>query len=454
MNTHAPASRAGLATASLKDTLALFAEVVLPTLGKGVIIRRPKIVALAERLGLDARAVRRVQRLRAAYGAGPMLVPLFGRMHALILSPEHVHRVLAGAPEPFAPATREKRAALAHFEPNVSLISDPPERAERRRFHDDVLESRCPVHSMAGRFLPVLDEEARTLLAGAGRELSWDAFTAAWHRVARRVVLGDGARDDHELTDMLAQLRAAANWVVGPGRPSLKRRFHERLERHLRRAEPGSLAARIAARPNTEVTAATDQVAQWLFAFDPAGMATFRALALLATHPQEMARAEREVAAAGQAGREDLPFLRACLLEALRLWPTTPAILRETTAEVHWDGGIMPERTNVLIFTPFFHRDEASLPDAHRFAPELWLEPDRRGHWPLVPFSEGPGVCPARHLVPMLGSAMIAATIGARRVTLTSPAPLSPARPLPGTLDNFSLRFGLQELDGAAPRAA
>jgi hypothetical protein len=438
----------GLVTASLRDTFAVFVEVMMPTLAKGVIIRRPKVVGLAEKLGLDTRAVKRLQSLRAKYGPGPILLPVPGRRQSVILSPDHVHRVLAGAPEPFAPATAEKRSALAHFEPRVSLISTPPERNDRGLFNEELLESRCPVHSMAEPFMSVVSGEVEALLSRPGHELSWNAFTVAWHRIVRRMILGEKAREDDELTDMLARLRSAANWgFLHPGRKALYKQFHERLNGYLACADEGSLAARIAALPKMEATAPAHQVAHYLFAFDAGGMATFRTLALLATHPRECTKVRKEIQAAGVSGRKNLPFLRACIFDCLRLWPTTPVILRETTREVEWDGGIMPANTHVLIYAPYFHRDDESLEYAHRFAPELWLEEEPGRSWPLIPFSGGPGICPARHLVPMMGSAIIAALLSSREIELRHPN-LDPNKPLPGTLDNYRMSFTLRPRHG------
>ncbi|WP_230533605.1 cytochrome P450 [Microvirga roseola] len=392
-------------------------------------------------MGLDSRAVQRLQQLWAKYGSGPLLLPIPGRKQAVILSPEHVQRVLAGTPRPFTPATKEKSSVLGHFEPNVSLISKPPKRSDRRRFNGMVLEEGCPVHSQADAFLRVVKEEAEVLLARSGEELNWDKFTVAWHKVIRRVVLGDSARDDHELTEMLAKLRAVSNWgFLHPKRAKLAKQFHDRLNQYLSRAETGSLAGRIAALPKTDETSPSHQVAHYLFAFDPGGMATFRTLALLATHPDERARAREEIDAAGETVRKDLPFVRACFLESLRLWPTTPAIFRETTEDVEWDGGTMPKNTHILIFAPFFHRDDEYLDYAHRLNPDLWLQGMPGNGWPLVPFSGGPGICPARDFVPMMGSAMIAEILGTKELSLEQPR-LSPEEPLPGTLDNYTLRF-------------
>lgn len=437
-------AKSGLRNASILDTAALIGDVVIPTLSKGVIIRRPRLVALAERLGLDSRTIKRLQRLRGKYGSGPLLLAIPVRWQAVILSPEHVHRVLEGTPHPFSAASAEKRATLAHFEPDVSLISRGPERTERRRLNEKVLESGCLVHSMAPVFLAALDQEARRLLSPANETLTWEQFNAAWQRIVRRVVLGDRARDDENLKDLLDRLRRVSNWAfLHPKRKRLREEFLDRLRKYIARGEQGSLADVIARMAKSEASAPADQISQYLFAFDAAGIATFRALALLASHPEQARHAREEIAAAGKDGRKDLPFIRACVRESLRLWPTTPAILRETTEEVRWDGGVMPKNTNILIFTPYFHRDDENLSYANRFTPELWLGGEPDGRWPLIPFSDGPGICPGRNLVALLASAMTAAILDGHLVELDPPDTLRSDQELPGTLDYFSLRFKL-----------
>ncbi len=450
MTATSTATQTGLIRASVADTLAFVFQVLLPPVAKGVLIRRPTAVAMAERFGLDARGIKRVQEFRSKYGTGPLLFRLPGRPQAIVLCPEDVRRVLDGTPEPFSPASGEKRAALAHFEPDVSLISRPPERIGRRRFNDEVLESGAAIHSLADAFLAAVEQEAERLLSHAGGQLTWNVFGPGWQALARRIVLGSHARDDDTLTDDLARLRAAANWVfLHPGRKRLLDQFQARLEQHLARAEPDSLAGLAATIPSPRNSAPVSQVTHWLFAFDAAGIATFRALALLAAHPCFADRA-REDARAGACGRTNLPLLRATLLESLRLWPTTPMIFRETTQETMWDGGAMPENTSILIFVPFFHRDDEKLPYAHRFTPELWLENDAQRNWPLVPFSGGSGICPGRHIVTMLGSAMLSAILGVRTIELTPPAPLAAERPLPGTLNHAALRLTIRPFDRGA----
>lgn len=446
------APRHDVVTLSLGDTLGVLTAVLAPVLARGAIIRRPKVVALSQRLDVDRRAVRRLQRLRRRYGEGPLLLRIPVRRQAVVLAPDDAIRVLDQTPEPFAAASSEKRAALTHFQPEGVLVSTGVERTVRRRFNEAVLETDRPLHHLADRFTSVVRDEAAPLVARleGGGELTWDDFAPAWFRVVRRVVLGDAARDDTGLTDALAELRAAANWAfVRPTRRIRRARFLSELDRQLARAEPGSLAAVMAQQPSDDRVEPTQQVPQWLFAFDPAGMATFRALALLAAHPDRAAEARAEIGAHGSDRSALLPSLRATVLESLRLWPTTPAVLRQATTETTWGGGSLPAGAGLLLFAPFFHRDDERLPFADRFAPEVWRDEQDERRWPLIPFSAGPARCPGRDLVMLLTSTMLAELTGSGSVRLAGGAALDPPRPLPGILNPYGLRFRLADAVGA-----
>ena len=436
--------RDALPTATLVDTFAFLTAVAGPAIAKGLIIRRPLVVGLASRLGLDGRAIRRMQRLRDRYGAGPLMLRVPGQPRAVILSPEHVARVLEETPDPFAADSSEKRSALAHFEPGGVLISRGADRTDRRRYNEAVLEPDRAVHRLGSHFAAVAGEELEVLLPSVGGRLrlDWRGFAPTFGRIVRRVVLGDGARDDELLMAQLAALRNDANWAMArPRRRSLRAAFLRRLENHPARAEPGSLAAVMAGTPADARTAPAQQVPQWLFAFDAVGLTTLRALALLATHPIHAGRARAEAARPDRAGGT-LPYLRAMFFEAVRLWPTTPLILRQTNRRTSWENGFMPSGTGVVVYAPFFHRDDSRLPYADRLTPELWMD-QRRREWPLVPFSRGPASCPGRELAALLGSVMLSRLIRGGPVRLVDGPRLGPTGRLPASLDPFTLRFEL-----------
>jgi hypothetical protein len=431
-----------LPVARLTDSFRTLAKIMAPTLAKGVLIRRPRVVGMAETLGMDDRAVKQMQRLRDRYGAGPLMIRMPGPPKAVLLSPDDARYVLENSPEPFATASYEKREALAHFEPKNALISHGTPRAKRRAFNEKVLQIDQRVHDFARHFRKVIEAEMAPLVQRSdGSQLDWGRFNEAWHRMVRRLILGDGAREDNDLTDMLAQLRARGNWSFLRSKDEeLRDRFHQRLQGHLDRAEPGSLAERVAQIPKDAETAPSHQVAQWFFAFDPGGMATFRTLALLSVHPEVLECVAGEIS---DDGMMDKLRLRGCFLEALRLWPTTPAILRETTRTVQFPNGTMPKGTGILIYAPFFHRDETRLPFAHIFRPDVWDDPDEAAKFPLVPFSQGPGKCPAHNLVPMVASSALSVLLREHRLKLADESRMRPTDRLPGTLDNYTLKFSV-----------
>ena len=308
--------------------------------------------------------------------------------------------MLAESPEPFATETREKRAALAHFEPKNLLISHGSERAERRRFHEEALDSHHPVHRLADGFLHVVNSEAEHLRKGlrSPAELTWAHFSDAWFRIVRQVVLGRAARDDNQLSRIMAKLRSSGNWAfLWPRRRGLRDQFRNRIRGYLEQADPDSLSGIMARFHADGEIAPEHQVPQWLFAFDPAGMTTFRTLALLATHPKHARIAREEIT--HDTGAQGLSFLRAAVLESLRLWPTSPLVLRESTQPTAWETGVIPAHAGIVIYSPFFHRDNERLPYADKFSPEIWLDSTTGPAGSLIPFSKGPAICPRRNLV-------------------------------------------------------
>jgi cytochrome P450 len=274
------------------------------------------------------------------------------------------------------------------------------------------------------------------------QSLDWPAFSRMWWRIIRRITLGDSARNDEQITTDLNALRARGNVsYLAPKNRKQRTRFINAVRDYLERAEPGSLAAMAAATPAADRVVPEQQLPQWLFAFDAGSWATFRALSLLAVDPDTTASARAEA----RDSSPDLPHFRATMLESLRLWPTTPMILRDTRTSTTWRNGRLQEGTSILIFAPFFHRDDETLSYAHQFHPGLWLADRAETDWPFVPFSGGPGLCPGRNVVLLTASAVLAELLRDHDfvpmdISRAAAEPLDPEN-LPGTLSPFSSRF-------------
>lgn len=421
-----------VAEASVLDSAKVAVAVVAPMLAQGVIRRRPRVVRLVQRLDLERRAGDVMRRLRARYGDGPLHLRIPGRSFALVLSTADVERILRGTPEPFTPATVEKRAALRHFQPDGVLVTRGARRTPRRVFNERVLETHAPMHRQADAIMATIRDEVGR--AGLGGTLDWTAFSTVFARIVRRVTLGDAARDDERLTGELDRLRDAANWAyLRPRQEGLRQRFQRRVDAYVAKAAPGSLAGMMAAIPAAPGVDPAGQVPHWLFAFDAAAITAYRALALLGSDPGRAGTAAREALGADP----ERPFLRACVQETVRLWPTTLTVLRESTGPTEWGGRTLPEKTSFLIMSGFFHRDPDAMHQADAFAPEAWLSGAGRRSWSVFPFSAGPAECPGRDLVLLITTTVLAELLRHDRFDTVPPL----REPLPKTLDHTALRL-------------
>jgi cytochrome P450 len=450
-----------LPRASLLEGMRFTLQVMLPNVAQGLFRRRPRAVSAATRLDADRHAVAVIGGVRRSHGTGPVWVRAGTQQTLLVLSTSDVRRVLQGSPDPFAADPDAKRRGMSHFQPDALTISRGELWENRRRFTEFVLDTGKPVHRLGGRFAAVAAEEADSLLGEAergGGKLGWERFHPAFGRITRRIVLGDGARDDEEVTSLLATLMEEANGLPR-GRSESLSAFQDKVREYVEAAEEGSLAALAAEAPSDEETRVERQVTHWLFAMgDTLPANAFRALALIAAHPRQRAEVEAELdrAAVGAGLDADrmasLDYLEACLHEAMRLWPTTPVVSRETLEDTEWDGAVVPPGTQVLISNTFNHRDNERHEFANRFFPEAWTEGDAANEWSFNHFSRGPQGCPGAELALFVGKATLASLLAARRFRLVRPR-LDPGRPLPHMLDFFTLRFGLERLPARDRRA-
>jgi cytochrome P450 len=347
----------------------------------------------------------------------------------------------------------EKRKLFSPFAPDALNGSPPKLHAERRPFNEAVLDYGHEPHRFAERFLRVVHEEFTAMLADAG-VLEYERSLAAFRRIARRCALGDAAADDTELSEEHSRLREDADWLglkVWSRRRDARLRasMDERIQRYVAAAEPGTLVSLFTSAPKEAETRPNGQVPFWLMALDAVRTAVFNALALLTTDPAAHERALAEVRMADTthgpgtvAGLADLAFVRACLLDSVRLWPAAAMLVRVTAAETEWYGEILPIGVRVIIPAAANHRARR-LPHANRFAPGLWLDGSADADWQLNVFSRGGAQCAGRNLALLLGTACLAELLRQRKFELLRPK-LAPDRPLPYGINPLNVRFAVR----------
>jgi cytochrome P450 len=421
---------------SLRDDLLFNLGYAIPMAMQGTFTRNRRWVAFFARVHPDPAAVRFVGRLRERYGGGVFSLHLGLTTSVLVLDRDGVQHVLDNSPTVYADPP-PKREGMRVFQPNAVTISRGEEWRDRRRFNEAVLDADRPAHEYAESILEIVRAE----VVLAPRLERWEDFDDLFARIMRQVIFGRSAREDPELTDLLRSLLREANRPIKPKKSRHFEPFYARIRHYLSAPEPGSLVARCRQTSATERTKVENQIPHWMFAmWETLGANTVRALAAILAHPRAETHVLEELAGADLAtpgGIVQLRYLEGCLQEAMRLWPTTPMLVREALAADTLDGVTVPAGRQVVIWNSVNHRDRRSYPLADTFAPEAWA--DGRPSPLFNHLSSGPQVCAGVNLLLFIGKAVIATMLGHGRYVLLEP-PLDPARPMPYAYNVFDVR--------------
>jgi cytochrome P450 len=376
------------------------------------------------RLDTDSRAVATLSRLRDKHG-GEGLRLLGGRI-VVVWGLGSIADVLERSAEEFAGDTGAKAKGMCHFQPDALTLSRGETWADRRRCTESVLATHDSIHPHGRRFLTVIADEVQRL--GPRDRLDYGDWEELFDHIALRVIFGDAARDDQRLTGLLERLMGEANRVVALSRGDDYYAFYGALEQHVRDPQPESLMARFADAPHTDETRVVQQIPHWIFAMrDTLGANVYRGLAAIVSDPAIGERVREELTGIDpRPGAIDgLRYLERCLQEAMRLWPTTPLLARETTTDTTLAGEPVDEGTQVMLLNVFNHRDPETVEDADRIVPERWIARVRDLRFNHL--SNGRQDCPGGPLVLLLGKAVLAGVL-----TPTSSSSSRPRSPRAG----------------------
>jgi cytochrome P450 len=428
----------GLPAASLAESLGVALWGLLPNVVRGLFSPRPRVMKLLAALGTDERSISALSELRRRHGGQG--ARLLGGRIVVLWGIDAIREVLDRSAEVYRSDAGAKGKGMSHFQPDALTLSRGEEWRDRRAFNESVLATSEAVHPLGTRFVAVVaDEVARLRL---DRRLEWSDWERLFDRITLRVIFGDRARDEQELTEGLEQLMGEANRLLGLSQGDEFYELYGRLEAHLRDPEPGSLISCIADAPQSDCTRVVHQLPHWMFAMrDTLATNSFRALATIVADPEVERRVRDEAEGRDLSDPEavdGLRYLEACFTEAMRLWPTTPLLVRETMCETTLAGERLDEGTQVMILNSFNHRDREQVPDADSFDPERWASGER--DYRFNHLSNGRQDCPGGPLVFLLAKTVLARVLEEYRLTLAEPE-LDLREPLPLVLDFFELRF-------------
>ncbi|KAK7259473.1 hypothetical protein RIF29_25081 [Crotalaria pallida] len=160
---------------------------------------------------------------------------------------------------------------------------------------------------------------------------------------------------------------------------------------------------------------------------DTSALTTEWALAELINHPNIMERARQEIEAVIGTTRiveesdiVNLPYLQAIVKETLRIHPTGPMIVRESSESCTIWGYEIPAKTQLFVNLWAIGRDPNHWDNPLEFRPERFISEDGSGksmldvrgqHFHLIPFGSGRRGCPGTSLALQVVQSNLAAMI-------------------------------------------
>ena len=368
--------------------------------------------------------------------------------------PDHLHDVLVANASSFE-KTHTAFQALGRVLGEGLLTTDGATWMRQRRL---VQPAFSPTR--LARYAAVMTDEAERTVAEMLREGEGDvghAMTEATLRIVGRALFGrdvGGDTDDvagamRVFQTSLTQVDIVPQWVPYPPREKLARALAtlDRIVFDLiakRRAEGGEagddlLSMLVAATDDegggtklTEREVRDQLVTLFLAGHETTANALTWTLYLLGRTPEVRRTLVAEVdrVLAGRAATYDdlsaLPYTRAVVDEAMRLYPPVFAIARRAREDTRIGPYAVTGGTEVMLWPYFTHRDARLWPAPLAFRPERFLEEAKdRPRLAYLPFGAGPRACIGRAFAAIEAQILLATVMAKVELTPSSPAEIA-----------------------------
>lgn len=406
-------------SASLWRNLIFNLRYLAPLILQGLFVRQKFWVQLFSLIQHDQQMARFGARLRRRYNADLVYVRLLFTKSLLVLNHADAARVLQESPLVYGP-TDGKVSGMSHFQPDSVTVSTGAAWRVRRAYNDAALA----LDHHADPFARLIAEAVRAACADAGDNLRWRHLDDLFARITLQIVFGKGVKDNATLIALRKMMRQANRFLT-----FRKSRHYDAFDAAIRNAlrypAPNSLVSRC---PQADALIARpqNQAPHWLFAMrDTLAENTARALAAILADPAVRTQIQQSIQGLDltqSASVYALTLLEASVQEAMRLWPSTPLLMRKTLTSAVLGRTVLPAGLQVIVPNNFLHRDTENIPDADRFQPARWQSrtDHRYNH-----LSNGPQVCAGKQLALFIAVAVIANLMQNRNWRLQSPR-LSP----------------------------
>ncbi|TDD80403.1 cytochrome P450, partial [Actinomadura darangshiensis] len=351
-----------------------------------------------------------------------------GRSFFLLSRPEHAERVLVANQDNYVKAFtyRPLRAVLGD-----GLLTSEGETWRRHRRVVQPVFSQRHVTGFAPQMVETAEQVVRRWPDGVALDAAGELRKLTLGIVGRALFGSELAAEAGRTGRALEALQR--NAVIGTFLPGVfaKRGFYQRVpglaggldhlegmvQRVVRGSSGGELLNLLKESGEFDEAELRDEVLTLLLAGHETTAASLAwTFILLSRYPAARERLESEVDEV-LGGREpkaedvdQLPWTKAVLQEAMRLYPPAWTIERDAIADDEVDGVAVPAGSTLAVPPYLIHRNADVWPNPEGFQPERFIGEHQRSRYAYLPFGGGRRICVGAGFA-MLEAALVLATI-------------------------------------------
>lgn len=284
----------------------------------------------ARRMGANLQSILLCDRLRRQHAGAPVWLRIGTTPMMLVIHREDVRAIVDGVPHTFAVDAR-RSATIAGRSSALALSRQGGNEPYT------MLAQAMSVAAKDSDTSQIVADHASAMLKAHHRQVSFEQWRWMHLRFMRHILIGEAAAHNDEP----ALIEVNERRTRGP-----------RTTRYGGDNRRTPLTAPLPSGTDVQFDLAVNVAANAL------AVNTFRAFQLLTARPP---------VCIGPL------YLKACLRESSRLWPTVSGLIRKTTTDTIWGGQTVSAGSHLLIANCFGHRDRRRIDFADEFVPSQWL---------------------------------------------------------------------------------
>ena len=364
-----------IARAGLLDKLRFLAGHLIPSYLEGTFIRSRFWMRVFDLIQPRPAALTIYDRMRSKYRTEMLEVRLFGRTILIINSDNAMNRIMQNSPSIYKKTSTQVRG-MKHFQPHAVVISAQSDWLPRRKVNESVLSTHSS-HPLKDKFVSIAETTTSQVLESSKGRVDWHDFDRLFSTMSRQVIFGPEAKDDQELTLARRTLMRQANRLFLLRKNETHKRFYAKVNSYLNSSLNDCLAGILVSTDGVSRDVLCSQVIHWMFAMnDTLSENVTRALMLILSNSTLLGSLREEADDRSLMNQPTKPedtrrdILECCLLEAMRLYPSTITLGRQLKHHDMLLNEIVPGDVQTLALNLAWHRDPRRYPDPNTFKPD------------------------------------------------------------------------------------